>query len=114
MIYDYDDLGFGRFAFKLLKLLNTNLPTVGENLVRANIFFSKWAPNLVPNRAMNLEAQLGPMSITKALPLIGLAKWASAPFISLNFCCLGLWVDLHQLTPVLSNPQPEGRMRPAD
>src|SRR6218665_4150506 len=60
------DLGFGGFAFalKLPKLPNTNLPTV-----RANIFFPyKWAPNLVPNRAMNLGAQLGPVRITKLSP----------------------------------------------
>src|SRR6218665_910337 len=43
---------------------------------------------------MNLGAQLGPVSITIASsPLIGLAKWA--PFIALNFCCLGL----HQVKP---------------
>src|SRR6218665_2089091 len=35
---------------------------------------------------MNLGAQLGPLSITKLSP-IRLAKWA--PFIALNFCCLG-------------------------
>jgi len=56
--------------------------------VRANIFFPEWASNLVRNRAMNLGAQLGLMSITKlSLVIGGLAKWA--PIIALNFCCLG-------------------------
>ena len=33
--------------------------------VREKILFPYWAPNLVPNNAINLGAQLGPVSITK-------------------------------------------------
>src|SRR6218665_1247569 len=36
--------------------------------VRAKILFPYWAPNLVPNNAINLGAQLGPVSITKLSP----------------------------------------------
>ena len=65
------DLGFGGFAFSLKfpglhlpEWLNTNLVIVigqswGKHLL------SLMGPNLVPNRAMNLGAQLGPMSINK-------------------------------------------------
>src|SRR6218665_2011342 len=59
------DLGFGGFAFalKLPGLLNTNLAAV-----RAKILIPYWSPNLVPNNAINLGAQLGPVSITKLSP----------------------------------------------
>ena len=78
------DLGFGGFAFalKLPEWRNTNLLTVRPRQTS----FPNGSPNLVPNKAMNLGAQLGPMSITKLSP-----NWVAkrAPFISLSFCCLG-------------------------
>src|SRR6218665_3359339 len=63
------DLGFGGFAFapKLPELLNTNFAAVRAKLGQIR-YFPYWAPNLVPNRAMNLAALLGPMSITKLSP----------------------------------------------
>src|SRR6218665_2715712 len=77
------DMGFGGFAFalKLPEWLNTNLVTV-----RANIFFPKWAPNLVPSREMNLGAQLGPMSIANSS-----TNWACqmGPIHFPKICCLG-------------------------
>src|SRR6218665_2535946 len=50
------DLGFGGFAFalKLPELLNRNLAAV-----RANILFPQWAPNLVPNSAINWVSSWG-------------------------------------------------------
>src|SRR6218665_1118934 len=64
------DLGFGgiAFALKLPELLNRNLPTVRAKLGQTSSFPNAWAPNLVSNRAMNLGAQMGPLSITKLSP----------------------------------------------
>src|SRR6218665_3494904 len=64
------DLGLVGFAFalKLPELLNTNLPTVREKLGQTCIVFPEWSPNLVPNNAINLGAQLRPVSITKLSP----------------------------------------------
>src|SRR6218665_279787 len=51
-------------------------------------------PKFGAQKGNKLGSQLGPMSITIASsPLIGLAKWA--PFIALNFCCLGSLVYMH-------------------
>src|SRR6218665_2298292 len=85
------DLGFGGFAFslKLPELLNTNLAAV-----RAKILFPYWAPNLIPNNAINLRAQLGPVSITKLSP-----NWA---------CQMG---PIHLIKFLLSG---EGRWSNAD
>src|SRR6218665_3967968 len=57
--------------------------------VRAKILFPYWAPNLVPNNAINLGAQLGPVSITKLSP-----NWACqmGPIHFINF--FAVWVCL--------------------
>ena len=83
------DLDFGGFVFalKLPEWLNTNLVTVRAKLRQTSSFPNGPRICMVPNRAMNLGAQLGPMSITKLSPIIGLVKWA--PVIAQNLCCLG-------------------------
>src|SRR6218665_1069256 len=84
-------LGFGEFAFalELPELLNRNLAAVRAKLGQISSFINGpqiWFPNLIPNRAMNLGAQLGPLSITKLSP-----NWACqmGPIHFINFLLSG-------------------------
>ena len=81
------DLGFGGFAFapKLPELLNTNLAAVRAKLGQTSCI--PIGPQIwFPIGQWIWEPNWGQWAQPSS-PLIGLAKWA--PFIALNFCCLG-------------------------